>query len=67
MIIASCGHELTEKENLGITILIKSRTKKGNKAVSYINVCNKCFERYKKENLILKTDEDVNKYLGVKP
>lgn len=47
-VIATCGHELTEEEGLGIMIAIPDTTREGDKCTSYPVVCNKCLEWYKK-------------------
>jgi uncharacterized protein YjhX (UPF0386 family) len=67
-VIATCGHTLTEKENLGKNILVKSYSKDGSHSVSYITVCNKCFNWHKQKKLIL-TEEQSEKWLksGYKP
>jgi len=34
-VIASCGHELSEQEGMGVTIAVKSYCKDGSKAIGY--------------------------------
>ena len=62
-IIATCGHKLTEKEGMGISIMVKDQNKDGSKAVSYIVVCDKCYKWYKKVNIILQTEKIADKWL----
>ena len=64
-VIGSCGHELTEKEKLGIPISIKDNSRDGSKAISYICVCDKCFKMYKKKKLILETKKEEAQWLGI--
>lgn len=60
-VIGTCGHEFTEAEGLGTTIAIKDCDRKGQTAISYPTICNKCLEWYREKNLILnnKAEEDA--------
>ena len=62
-VIATCGHTLTKQEDMGINIMVKDQHKDGSKAVSYIVVCTKCYEWYKKEGIILRTEKKADKWL----
>jgi hypothetical protein len=61
-VIATCGHELTEKEGLGITVAIKEFDKFGDKIVSYPTLCAKCLKKYKKRKLILNSQEEIENW-----
>lgn len=64
MVIGTCGHQLTEKEAEGfrnyISIMDHDRT--GNKAVSYMTVCDECKKKYAEKGLILRDEKDINDY-----
>ncbi len=64
-VIATCGHTLTEKEGLGVTIAIKDHCKDGSQAISYPTLCNKCLKWYKKKNLELKTKQEQEDWLNI--
>jgi hypothetical protein len=58
MIIATCGHQLKEKEGLGINIAVKDSIDNCRGIISYITVCEKCLKWYKKKKLILETEKE---------
>ncbi len=62
-VIATCGHKLTEQEGLGTTISVKDTDREGNKSISHITVCDKCYDVYKVTNQILYTEEQEDVYL----
>ncbi len=62
MIVASCGHELTKKEGFGKSIIIKSWTRENERAYDCMQVCNKCFNLYKKEGYVL-TRKEAEKWI----
>ncbi len=62
-ITASCGHELTKEEGLGITVAIKSHSKDCNRSVEFTTLCNNCLILHKNQKLILKTKQDQHKWL----
>ncbi len=63
-VIATCGHTLTEEEELGTTIAVKSYCKDGSKAIDYPTVCNKCLKWYRKKRFELRTEEQRERWLG---
>ncbi len=65
MVTGSCGHQLTDIEDMGIGIAVKDYFKDGGKAVCYMSVCTKCAEFYEKSGLILKTEQSQNDWLGL--
>lgn len=64
MVIGTCGHQLTEAESQGFNnyISIMDHDREGNKAVSYMTVCNACKDRYAERGLILKNEGQINDY-----
>jgi hypothetical protein len=50
--IFTCGHKAEEGED-GFTISTKAYSRDNNRAVDYRTVCNKCYQVYEEEDLIL--------------
>lgn len=65
-IIASCGHELTEEENMGNTICVRDFDRSGKKVVCYTTLCSKCLSLYREKGLELKSEQEKNNWLGFK-
>ncbi len=63
MITASCGCKLTDAEGIGKDIVYKDHARDGSKVVTYAVFCDKCFELYEKEGIILKTKQEENDWL----
>jgi hypothetical protein len=42
MITATCGHTLTEEEDMGYPVIVKSSARDGSRAVDYLTVCAVC-------------------------
>lgn len=64
MIIATCGHQLTEAEDFGTMIAVKQYARDGGKAVGFPVVCDKCLKWYKRKKLILNNQQQAE-WLGV--
>lgn len=64
MVIATCGHTLTEKENMGTTIYVKEYSNDGTKAISYKTLCDKCVKMYRKNKLELKTQQERDNWFN---
>jgi len=60
---AACGCWLSEEEGHGINVSIKEYSKEGYKAVAYMNCCKKCYKKYKKRGIILKSEEEEIKWM----
>ena len=65
MVIATCGHDITEDFLAGkmINISVKDHDKAGNKIVTYKTVCRKCYRWHKRKRLILKNEKQENDWL----
>jgi hypothetical protein len=53
VITATCGHTLTEEEDLGFPITVKSLSREGSRAVDYLTVCAKCREWWHTTDAVL--------------
>ena len=62
-IIASCGHKVEDIDDLH-NVAIKDYARNFSKAVSYMSICQKCLEFYKKENLLLNTEKEELEWLS---
>lgn len=65
-IIASCGHVLEDhdgEDGMGTPIAIKSWSRENTEQVCYLNVCNKCIQRYRDEGVLLENQAAINAYL----
>lgn len=62
-IIASCGHILTDDENMGNTLCVKEFDRLGKKALCYTTLCKNCFKSYEEKGLILKTKKEKDSWL----
>jgi len=60
--IFTCGHKAEDEED-GFTISTKAYTRENNRAVDYRTVCNKCYQVYEMEDLILLGEADEAKWL----
>lgn len=65
-VTASCGHELTEEENMGTSIYIKDFDRSGKKAICYTTLCDRCVILYRMRGLELKTKKEQDNWLGLK-
>ena len=66
MIIASCGHKLTEEENLGINCTLANYTREGTRCLEYVCYCKRCYDDVVSEGLVLFNEGEENKWLGGK-
>lgn len=62
MIIATCGHDVTNEKDLGTLIAVAEYSREGTFAVGHPVVCEKCLKWYKKRNLIL-TEEQQERWM----
>lgn len=62
-IIASCGHTLTDEEDIGWSVSIKDYDREGEHAVTYQTLCRACLFDYLGENLILHTEKDEEEWI----
>jgi hypothetical protein len=69
MIIATCGHDVSNEKDYGTIVALADYSREGGRAVSYPCVCEKCLIEYQMFNSYLHTNEDVEKWLldGVWP
>lgn len=65
-VIASCGHELTEEEKMGTSIYIKEVDRYGERVACYTTLCNDCIGFYRNKGYELKTNEEINTWIGLK-
>jgi len=63
---ATCGHVLSKEIDgeFGFNITIKDHQKNFDKTVSYPIVCKKCLRRYKKLDLLLENEKEINNWLS---
>ena len=61
MIIASCGHELTEDEGFGNHISIVDWDRENKRCICHLTVCDVCMKWYKSKHLIL-TQEEIDHF-----
>ncbi len=64
MIIASCGHTLTDNEDLGKMIAVKSYTREGKRAIDNLVVCDKCLRDYENNNQLVKSKTEENEWFA---
>ena len=62
VIVASCGHELTEEENFGKGICTWAYDREMNKCLEYGSVCDKCYEFYQKAGALV-SEEQQSQFL----
>lgn len=69
MIIATCGHDVSNEKEQGIMMAFAEYFREGGRAVGYPVVCEKCFEERKGWDSYLPTPKDENNWLqnGIKP
>lgn len=64
MIIATCGHETKEINSIAVKDTVVDHTQeKIVNCVAHLVVCKDCKESYEKDNLILRSEEEINNYL----
>lgn len=63
MIILSCGHR-EDNFDRHYNIMSKEWTRENKRAVGYKTVCLHCFKMYEKENLMLHSDEEADRWLS---
>lgn len=66
MIIATCGHTLTEDEDQGINCSLMGYTREDNRCIKYVTYCTKCYLRAVKDGSVLFDEGEENKWLGGK-
>lgn len=57
----SCGHKSNNEFN---SIMVKSYTDQGKRAVSYMAVCNTCFRNYMNDDLLLYSYQEAHDWLA---
>jgi hypothetical protein len=68
MIIATCGHDVSNEKEQGIMMAFAEYSRMGERAVGYPVVCEKCFQERREWNEYLPTKEDEDNWLykGIK-
>ena len=66
MIVATCGHTLTEEEDLGINCTLMGYTRENTRCIDYVSYCTECYLRAVKDGLVLFNKDEENKWLGGK-
>ena len=61
-VVFTCGHKAEDEED-GFTISTKAYTRENNRAIDYRTVCNRCYQVYENEDLILYGEADCEKWL----
>lgn len=67
-IIATCGHPISVewmRSNQG-GIFVKDYSRIAMRSISFRQVCPECLEWYRKEKLILETEQEKNKWLRIR-
>ena len=57
-VFATCGHELSKEEGLGIMVSVKEWSREGEECLSYPVLCNNCFEERQNEGEIIEVISD---------
>lgn len=63
---ATCGHEINGAWLQQGAVCVKEYSREGNKAISYRVLCPDCLANYEKAKLVLKTEGEKNRWLGLK-
>ena len=66
MIIATCGHTLTEDEDQGINCSLMGYTRENTRCIEYVTYCTGCYLRAVKDGSVLFDESEENKWLGGK-
>jgi hypothetical protein len=66
MIIATCGHALTEDEDQGINCSLMGYTRENTRCIEYVTYCTGCYLRAVKDGSVLFDEGEENKWLGGK-
>ena len=66
MIIATCGHTLTEDEDQGINCSLGGYTREGNRCIEYVCYCTECYNEAVKDGIVLFDEGEENKWVGGK-
>lgn len=67
MVTASCGHQLTESEGMGIDVCTGGYDRTENTPVLiYSVVCTSCYSEYKKKGQLLDTKSKQNNWINKK-
>jgi len=66
MIIATCGHTLTEDEDQGINCSLMGYTRENTRCIEYVTYCTGCYLRAVKDGSVLFDEGEENKWLGGK-
>jgi hypothetical protein len=64
-VIASCGHRLTEDEDLGQMLAIASYNRENRHSIEYVAYCNMCANEAYKQGSVLLTDEEMTAWLNL--
>lgn len=64
MIIATCGHDVSNEEEYGTLIALADYSRDGSRVVGYPCVCEKCLIKYKGSEYYLPTEEDEELWLN---
>jgi hypothetical protein len=65
-VFASCGHELTPEEGLGVSVRTRGYTREWDRAVDHQTLCKDCLEYYRKEDALL-TEAEAEAWLKGAP
>jgi hypothetical protein len=64
MIIATCGHALTQEEDMGINCSIKAYTRENTRCIEYVCYCTDCYNHAVKDGYVLFDEGEENKWMG---
>ena len=63
-VFASCYHELTEDEDLGILLSVTGYDRECERTYYYGSYCNKCAKELRDGGYVLETEEEENAWLA---
>jgi len=66
-IIGSCGHQLTATDGpdgMGWPIDVAGYSRDYSPTVTHGHVCTKCRDWFERENFLLKSEEEIESFLG---
>ncbi len=65
-VIASCGHQLTEAEDLGIALHITGYDREEERCIYYGSYCGRCARKFRAGGYVLETEQEWQDWLSGK-
>lgn len=63
-IIATCGHEVEDVDDL-VNTALRGYTRKNERCIDFVTLCADCYAEYKTDDMVLYTHKDELTWLGI--